>query len=73
MTARAGWYFQKADECGRRAKEASDPQQRRALEEEKRRWTEIADSLERVGTQQRSHEYAQCQESQSGWRNDDGA
>ena len=57
MAARAGWYFQKADECGRSAKEATDPQRCWALEEEQRRWMEIATSLER-GTQQRRHEPA---------------
>ena len=73
MTERAGWYFQKADECGRRAKEASDPQRRSALEEEKRRWMEIAASLERQGTQQRGQEPAARQQSRSGSGNDDTA
>ena len=73
MAPRAGWYFEKANECGRRAKEATDPQRRWALEEEKRRWTEIAASLEREGTQQRRHEPKARQQSQSGSGDDDGA
>ena len=73
MAARDGWYFQKADECGRRAKESTDPQRRWVLEQEKRRWTEIAASLEREGTQQRRHEPTARQQSRSGSGDDDSA
>ena len=42
-----GWYRQKAEQCGEMARNAPDPQARKAYEEEQKRWLEIAAALER--------------------------
>jgi hypothetical protein len=39
------WYRQKADECARLAKEASEPHRRRAHETQERLWLRIADQI----------------------------
>jgi hypothetical protein len=40
------WYRQKADECARLAKDASEPHRRRAHETQERLWLRIADQIE---------------------------
>jgi hypothetical protein len=42
----AHWYHQKAAQCLRRAKEASDPGQRADLEIERLAWLEFAANIE---------------------------
>ena len=42
-----GWYRQKAGQCGEMARKATDPQARKAYEEQQKRWLEIAAALER--------------------------
>jgi hypothetical protein len=42
-----GWYRQKAGQCGKMARKATDPQMRKAYEEQQKRWLEIAEALER--------------------------
>jgi hypothetical protein len=40
------WYRQKADECARLAKDASEPHRRRAHETQEKLWIRIADQIE---------------------------
>jgi hypothetical protein len=40
------WYRQKADECARLAKDASEPHRRRAHETQEKLWLRIADQIE---------------------------
>jgi hypothetical protein len=40
------WYRQKADECARLAKDASEPHRRQAHETQERLWLRIADQIE---------------------------
>jgi hypothetical protein len=40
------WYRQKADECARLAKDASEPHRRRAQETQEKLWLRIAEQIE---------------------------
>jgi len=41
----ADWYFHKADQCGRMAKDATEPDRRAAYRQEQKLWLEIAASV----------------------------
>ena len=43
----AAWYLNKADQCGRLANEATQPQRRDAYQQEQKRWLEIAAAVMR--------------------------
>jgi hypothetical protein len=43
----AGWYFEKAAQCGRMAEAAADPQQRASYEAEQKNWLDIANGVVR--------------------------
>jgi hypothetical protein len=42
----AHWYHQKAEQCLRMAKEASEPHRRAGLKSERQAWLELAASIE---------------------------
>jgi hypothetical protein len=41
----ADWYFHKADQCGRMAKDATQPDRRAAYHHEQKLWLDIAASV----------------------------
>jgi hypothetical protein len=46
----AAWYHQKAEQCARLAKDASEPRQRSDFETERKLWLQIAEKIERDET-----------------------
>ena len=42
----AAWYYHKADQCGRLAKDASEPSKRSDFKTERELWLEIAEQIE---------------------------
>jgi hypothetical protein len=42
----AAWYYHKADQCARLAKDAIEPRKRSDFETERKLWLEIAEQIE---------------------------
>ena len=43
----AAWYYHKADQCARLAKDADEPRKRYDFETERKLWLEIAEQVKR--------------------------